>query len=84
MDEVREVAREEAENAVEPLWTILSGPKHPSGVGRVTTKGMEHKVDEMHGIIINGGRKKTRREKIDLALIRAAQAVTIAVIVKVF
>ncbi len=84
MDETRRVAREEAERATEPLWTILSGPKHPSGDGRVTAQGMEAQLKEVHEIITNGGRKLTRREKVDLALIRAAQAIALAVIVKVF
>ncbi len=87
MDEaqVRQVACEEVEDALEPIRKSLWGPLHPSGTGqRVTDEGMESQLKEVHEIITNGGRKLTRRETINLALIRAAQAVTIAVIVKVF
>ncbi len=84
MDDIRRVAREEAERVAEPLRTTLWGPKHPSGDGRVSEQGMEAQLKEVHEIVTNGGRKLTRREKVDLALIRAAQAIALAVIVKVF
>ncbi len=87
MDEaqVRQVACEEVEDALEPIRKSLWGPLHPSGTGqRVTDQGMESQLKEVHEIVTNGGRKRTTREKVDLALIKASQAVVIAVIVKVF
>ncbi len=67
MDDMRSVAREEADEAVEealePIRTTLWGPPHPSGDGRVTTKGMEHKVTEMHHMMTNGGIPRAKMER---------------------
>ncbi|KKN73777.1 hypothetical protein LCGC14_0397250 [marine sediment metagenome] len=72
MDEVRKVAREEVERAVEPIRTSLWGRKHPSGTGRVSAEGMEGQLKEVHDLLTNGGiprAKMALRNKVYVALL---------------
>ncbi len=87
MDEtqVRRVACEEVEDALEPIRTSLWGRLHPSGTGRVSDEGMESQLKEVHEIVVNGGAPQPeRRDKYILAGIRVVQTVGVAVIIKVF
>jgi hypothetical protein len=72
MEEVRKVAREEVERAVEPIRTSLWGRKHPSGTGRESAEGMESQLREVHTILTNGAvprEKMAFRNKVYLALL---------------
>ena len=72
MTDIRQVAREEADKMVEPIRTTLWGPPHPSGSGRVSEKGMEGQLKEVHNIVTNGGvprQKMERRTKLQIAFL---------------
>ena len=73
-----ERVREIVDEAVEPLRDSLWGPKHPGTGERISTAGLDHKVDVMYRQALNGGginaeMKFDRRTKLIMALIGLIQ-----------